>query len=40
MLVVKLMAVIGEVVVAVFAVILTCIGLNEAATNFYSVEQG
>ncbi|KAK3147627.1 hypothetical protein QOZ80_3BG0284810 [Eleusine coracana subsp. coracana] len=30
----------GEVVVALFAVILSGLGLNQAATNFYSFEQG
>ncbi|KAE8780840.1 ABC transporter B family member 6-like [Hordeum vulgare] len=30
----------GQVVVALFAVILSGLGLNQAATNFYSFEQG
>ncbi|EER92449.1 hypothetical protein BDA96_01G441800 [Sorghum bicolor] len=30
----------GEVVVALFSVILSGLGLNQAATNFYSFEQG
>ncbi|CAO1941112.1 unnamed protein product [Urochloa humidicola] len=30
----------GEVVVALFAIILSGLGLNQAATNFYSFEQG
>ncbi|PKA46251.1 ABC transporter B family member 20 [Apostasia shenzhenica] len=30
----------GEVVTALFAVILSGLGLNQAATNFYSFEQG
>nr|CAD1841998.1 unnamed protein product [Ananas comosus var. bracteatus] len=30
----------GEVIVALFAVILSGLGLNQAATNFYSFEQG
>ncbi|XP_077212757.1 ABC transporter B family member 20-like [Tasmannia lanceolata] len=30
----------GEIIVALFAVILSGLGLNQAATNFYSFEQG
>ncbi|XP_048566622.1 ABC transporter B family member 20-like [Triticum urartu] len=30
----------GEIVVALFAIILSGLGLNQAATNFYSFEQG
>ncbi|OVA03547.1 ABC transporter [Macleaya cordata] len=30
----------GEIVIALFAVILSGLGLNQAATNFYSFEQG
>ncbi|KAK6926916.1 ABC transporter-like, ATP-binding domain [Dillenia turbinata] len=30
----------GEIVVSLFAVILSGLGLNQAATNFYSFEQG
>ncbi|EEC72270.1 hypothetical protein OsI_05426 [Oryza sativa Indica Group] len=30
----------GEVVVALFSIILSGLGLNQAATNFYSFEQG
>ncbi|KAK1312282.1 ABC transporter B family member 6 [Acorus calamus] len=30
----------GEIITAVFAVILSGLGLNQAATNFYSFEQG
>ncbi|KAL5986120.1 ABC transporter B member 20 [Asimina triloba] len=30
----------GEIIIALFAVILSGLGLNQAATNFYSFEQG
>ncbi|KAK1320771.1 ABC transporter B family member 6 [Acorus calamus] len=30
----------GEIITAIFAVILSGLGLNQAATNFYSFEQG